>query len=172
MRPDIPHYRRTSWLDPQIEVRPSCIEGRGLFAREPIRAGEVIAVMGGVPITTAQLAEIIATGEAYSCAAIREDVHLLQNADDALRFGNHSCDPNLWMRDAVTIEARRAIEPGDEVTTDYALMTVDPAWRMRCQCGSRACCGVIRGDDWRREELQSRYRGHFVPFIDERIQGV
>lgn len=170
MRPDIPHYRRTSWLDPRIEVRPSRIEGRGLFAREPIRAGEVVAVMGGVPITAARLAEIIATGEAYSCAAIGEDLHLLQGADDALRFGNHSCDPNLWMRDAVAIEARRAIEPGDEVATDYALMTVDPAWRMRCRCGSRACRGVIRGDDWRREELQRRYRGHFVPFIDERIR--
>ncbi len=170
MRPDTPRYRRTSWLDPRIEVRSSRIEGRGLFAREPIHAGEVVAVMGGIPITTAQLAEIIATGKAYSCAAIGEDLNLLQDADDALGYGNHSCNPNLWMRDAITIEARHAVQPNDEVTTDYALMTVDPAWRMRCQCGSRECRGVIRGDDWRRESLQGRYRGHFVPFIDERIQ--
>ncbi len=55
MRPDTPRFRRTSWLDPRIEVRSSRIEGRGLFAREPIHAGEVVAVMGGIPITTAQL---------------------------------------------------------------------------------------------------------------------
>jgi len=120
------HYRRTSWLDPRVEVRPSCIEGQGLFAREMIDAGELVAIMGGVPITTAQLEKIIAASGTYSCAAIGEDLHLLQDMDDALRFGNHSCNPNLWMRDAVTIEARRIVEPGEEVTTDYALMTVGP----------------------------------------------
>lgn len=163
-------YRRTSWLDSRLEVRSSSIEGQGLFAREVIHAGEVVAVMGGVPITTAQLEKIIAAGGTYSCAAIGEDLHLLQDADDALRFGNHSCNPNLWMRDAVTIEARRVVKPGDEVTTDYALMTVDPYWRMQCQCGLRECRGVIRGDDWQRGELQRSYANHFVPFINRRIK--
>ncbi len=87
-------YRRTSWLDSRLEVRSSSIEGQGLFAREVIHAGEAVVVKGGVPITTAQLEEIIAAGGAYSCAAIGEDLHLLQDADDALRFGNHSCNPS------------------------------------------------------------------------------
>jgi len=163
------HYRRTSWLNPRVEVRPSRIQGQGLFAREMIDAGEVVAIMGGVPITTAQLDTIAATGESYSCAAIDEDVHLLQDANDALQFGNHSCHPNLWMRDAVTIEARQVIQRGEEVTTDYALMTVDPQWRMQCQCGLPECRRVIRGDDWQRDELQRRYANHFVPFINKQI---
>jgi len=40
---------------------------------------------------------------------------------------------------------------------------------MECRCGSPLCRGVITGDDWRRTDLQARYRGHFSPFIDARI---
>jgi hypothetical protein len=38
------------WLDPRIEIAASSIEGRGLFAREPIAAGEVVnCLCGEVP---------------------------------------------------------------------------------------------------------------------------
>jgi uncharacterized protein len=166
-------YLPRSWLDPRIIVRPSPIDRLGLFATANIRAGQRVITWGGRVITRADVAALHATYEAtgaeYSCAAIDEDLNLLQQADDPLRYGNHSCDPNLWMLDATTQGARRDILAGEEVTTDYATISALPSWRMECRCGSPLCRGVIAGDDWRRAELQARYGGHFSPFINARI---
>ena len=84
--------------------------------------------------------------------------------------GNHSCDSNLWMRDALTLEARRDIAAGEEVTIDHALQTSLANWEMACHCGSSRCRKLVRGDDWMRPELQDRYRGHFSPFLNRRIE--
>ncbi len=160
-----------SWLDPRVEVRPSPISGRGLFARVPIAASEVVERWGGIQITDAELMEIAATLPRYNSAAIGEGINLLLALDDPIGFGNHSCDPNLWMRDAITVEARRAIAQNEELTIDYATHTVTPAWQMdvECRCGSPLCRHTITGNDWQRPELQARYRGHFSPFINDRI---
>ena len=166
------HAPLRSWLDPCLIVRPSPIEGRGLFAAAPIRAGEVVIRWGGRPITDDEVqtfdARWRATGTPYSTAAIGEGRNLLQGEDDPLRYGNHSCDPNLWLVDALTEVARREIAVGEELTFDYTLATVVP-WQMPCRCGAARCRGVITGDDWRLPELQARYRGHFSPFIEARI---
>ena len=37
----------SSWFSPKVEERTSLIEGRGLFARQAIAAGEIVAVKGG-----------------------------------------------------------------------------------------------------------------------------
>jgi hypothetical protein len=46
----------SSWFSAKTEKRPSPIEGRGLFAVQAISAGEIIAVKGGVIMTSAALA--------------------------------------------------------------------------------------------------------------------
>ena len=84
---------------------------------------------------------------------------------------NHSCDSNMWMKDEVTLIARRDIAAGEEVTMDYAMHFADPNWTMRntCSCGSPLCRGTITGRDWMLKELQERYRDHFSPLINRRI---
>src|SRR5205823_12609126 len=85
-------------------------------------------------------------------------------------FINHSCDSNVWMDDAFTLSARWPVEAGEELTIDYAMLEADVgAWDFECQCGSPVCRGVVTGDDWRRPELQHRYRGHFSPLINKLI---
>jgi SET domain-containing protein len=169
--PDPPACSR---IDPRIEVRLSPIDRLGLFANAKIRAGDSVIVGGGSLIADAEVAELQAafeaTGAEYGCAAIDEGLNLLRQPDDPQRHGNHSCDPNLWMVDAITQAARRDISPGEELTTDYATLSVIASWRMECRCGSLLCRGVITGEDWRRPELRERYRDHFTPFINERIR--
>lgn len=46
----------SSWFNPKTEKRTSPIEGRGLFARHPISAGEVVAVKGGAIMDSAAFA--------------------------------------------------------------------------------------------------------------------
>jgi hypothetical protein len=76
------------------------------------------------------------------------------------------------MGDVVTITARRAIGAGDELTLDYALTTTEPGWALDrpCHCGSPLCRGRITGNDWRLRDVQARYAGRFVPYINERIR--
>ena len=140
--------RRRSWLAPGVEVRPSPIEGMGLFAARAFAAGEVVAVLGGRLVDDAGWAAAAARGP-VSGYAISEGRHLLQDDDDPARYGNHACDPTTELIDEVTLVARRRIEPGEELTSDYATMTADPRWSMPCRCGATSCRGTITaGRSW------------------------
>lgn len=161
---------KSSWLHPNLEVQRSPVEGLGLFAMGPIGEGEVCAVMGGQVLTDDEFAAFVTSRNRWSAAAIEEGLNVVQADSDPLARGNHSCDPNLWMADDITVVARRRIEAGEEATIDYALVTVDDGWNMECRCGSPLCRRVVTGSDWQRPELQQRYRDHFTPFISERIR--
>jgi len=160
--------RGRCWIDPRVAVKLSPIHGLGLFAIAPIAAGEPVGVLGGRKISDEELARIAHERDRYSSAAIDEGVNVLIEDDEPLTRGNHSCDSNLWMRDAFTLEARRDIAAGEEVTVDYALQTV-VEWHMPCRCGAAPCRGLVRGSDWMRPDVQERYAGHFSPFINARI---
>ncbi len=160
-------YRTSSWLDPRVVVSPSPVEGRGLFARASIEEGEVVMRLGGEVLTDDEFAAR-PLGK-YSSLAIGDRLNLLLDDDSPVTFGNHSCDANLWMADEVTLTARRRIEPGDEVTVDYALHTADLPWSMPCRCGSPVCRGTVTNEDWRRPDVQQHYAGHFSPFLNRRI---
>jgi hypothetical protein len=169
--PTLPR-RLEAWIDPRIAVRPSPIHGRGMFAAEPIRAGEVVIIWGGELFTAEDIRACKA--RMSSVAALDEDVYLADPVDDPDGpdyFLNHSCDPNVWMRDAVTLIARRDITPGEELTADYALWEADDDWTLpeECCCGSRLCRTIITGGDWRLAALQERYAGHFSPLLNRRI---
>jgi SET domain-containing protein len=157
-----------SWFDPRLALAPSAIHGRGLVARAPISEGEVVMVWGGAVYTRAQLE----AGEVPPCSYsfVDDDVLLAAPQDGLDYFVNHSCDPTLWMRDEVTVVARRDVRAGEELTGDYALWESDPAHVLEpCACGSPTCRVRVTGDDWTRRELQERYAGHFLPYIQRRI---
>jgi SET domain-containing protein len=162
-----------SWLHPGVVVRSSPIHGRGLFAVEPIARGEVLEILGGQELTDAAVKAAIDRGHRYDGIAIGPDLNLsIEPADWPGIHGNHSCDPNLWMANATTVEVLRPVAKDEELTVDYALFTAAPWWSMRCNCGAPNCRGVISGEDWRRPELQARYAGHFSPLISEKIRGL
>jgi uncharacterized protein len=158
------------WLDPCIAVRPSPIDGLGLFTAAPIAHGEVAEVLGGTILTDAQVQAMIDGGQRYDGIGLGPDRNLAIDPSWPGIYGNHSCDPNLWMQDAVTISTRRPVVTGQELTIDYAMCTATTTWSMPCRCGSRLCRGVVTGNDWRRSDLQARYRGHFTPFITQLIK--
>lgn len=170
---DSREYPRTSWVDPRIEVKPSRLGGMGMFATTHIKEGETVVIWGGALFTEAE----IAAGKAKpgSVAAVDEGVYLAGTADkigDLSDYMNHSCDPNVWMSDAVTLVARRDIAAGEELTADYALWEADEEWIVpwECNCGAPDCRKRITGKDWRLKTLQERYKGHFSPFINRRIE--
>lgn len=160
------HYRKTTWVNERLFVADSSIGGSGLFARAPIEPGETISIWGGSIVSDDELRKL----EHHISAAVDEGLNMLIDPESIIRFGNHSCDPNVWMADDVTTVARRRIKAGQEVTIDYATHSVMPEWRMECRCGSANCRRVISGNDWLRGDLQQRYGGHWSPFIVLRIE--
>ena len=145
-----------------------------MLAREPILAGEVVEIIGGTLMTQSEFETFLASAKRFNAIQIAEDMHLVERPEVTMARGgsvNHSCDSTLWLADEATVVARRDIGAGEELTIDYALHTANRDWELDgpCNCGSPLCRGSVRGSDWRLPEVQDRYRGHFSPFINERI---
>ena len=159
-----------SWLDSRLKIRPSRIHGRGTFATAPIATGETVTVwehrvLHEPDVRAAPPGERWRRGDGVSVWVPPND---LTNAE---HFLNHSCDPNVWMSNEVTLVTRRDIARNEELMSDYALWELDPAWvsRFRCRCGSSMCRGVVTGRDWQSLDLQRRYGAHFHPLLMSRI---
>ena len=164
-------YKSESWIDPRVELRSSSTEGKGLFARESIKKGETVIIWGGAIFTESDIKKDKA--EKHSVVEIGEGIYLgiprgkPQTLDD---FMNHSCNPNLWLKDEVTLVARRNIEKDEELTADYATWVSRSYWQMECHCGSLFCRHLITGNDWKLKKLQNKYRNHFSPYLEKRIR--
>lgn len=162
----------TSWFNPKTEKRRSGIEGRGLFAREAIAAGEIVAVKGGTIMDGARLSQI---AEQVSPAEIQIEDDLFIAPESAVEVEanilclNHSCDPNVGVRGQITFVAMREVAPPEELTIDYAMIDGDPRERLACRCGAADCRRMITGDDWRLPDLQVKYAGYFSRYLAERI---
>lgn len=153
-------------LHPAIEaVMGDVIHGSGLVARGFIGAGEVVSQVEPTA-TTMRIADLLALTpdeqerllhHAYQCS---EDLLMFEGEPEHLM--NHSCDPNVWWLDDQTMVARRDIQPGEEVTYDYAMTEVHVPLDMVCGCGSPMCRGRVTNRDHLDPAWQARY-GHHLP---------
>ncbi len=165
------------WIDTRVVARRSTIEGWGLFADADISGGDVVLRLGGRLVSAAELMELISAADEDPDApyvdtiTVDEDVHLVLPPGTLAHFVNHGCDPTLWHVGAFDLVARRDIGRGEELTVDYRTHSGAAAFTMSCNCGHPTCRGRISSDDWRDVNLQARYRGHWVPALEERIQG-
>lgn len=165
----------TLWAHPNVVVKSSRIEGRGLFATEDLPTGIVVVRLSGRLVSTDDLARLIERANADSSHAyvdtltIYEDAHLVLPPDTMIHFGNHSCDPNMWHVGPFEIATPRAVDMGDELTIDYGTQSGAAGYSMTCRCCSSLCRGFVSSDDWRLPALQERYRHHWVPALEARI---
>ena len=142
-----------------VAVRPSPIEGLGLFAERGFAAGQ-------------RIREIHVVREITAEAPLREDLgeradHCDYPDGKVVLFGfpdrhiNHSCDPNayaLYQPGHCYLVARRDIRAGEEITCDYNVnLTGGTAWP--CRCGAARCRGLVAGDFFQLPpEIQREYR--------------
>jgi uncharacterized protein len=162
----------STYISPKaVKGRPSGIEGRGLVAVRPIARDEVVAIKGGHIVDTATLKRLperlqnsdVQIADGFHLAALDDSEY-----EPVMLFINHSCEPNVGFAGNIVLVAMRDIEPGEELTTDYALFD-DHNESMRCTCGAAACRGVIDGQDWRRPELQRKYGPYFSTYLSRRF---
>ena len=160
-----------TWFSKKVEKRSSAIEGRGLFAIDPIESNEIVVVKGGHVFDRATrdvLEETLGPAEIQ----IEDDLFIgpmaLDEREASMMHLNHSCEPNLGLVGQISYAAMRRIEPGEELTFDYATGD-DDLWEMACQCGAPSCRGTISGKDWQHKALQEKYSGWFAPYLQRKI---
>ncbi|MGZ8400516.1 MAG: SET domain-containing protein [Methyloceanibacter sp.] len=146
--------------------------GRAVFARDVIEQGELIAVWSGRIVGVDELDELPPEIRRHT-VQIEETLYLASvNADEPPDYINHSCKPNAGLEGQIAIVALHRIQPGDEVTIDYAMCDGSPYDEFECGCGSSICRGRVTGDDWRNPTLWERYAGHFSPYLERRIRAL
>lgn len=165
-------------MHPNVVVRDSGDprRDRGLFAIASIRKGEIVddASDDSQILSTAEVEQLAPELRSY-CYGIDDGREICPK--DFRNLGpswymNHSCDPNVGsLPDIYRGVAMRDIEPGEEITYDYA-MTDSGDYDMECFCGKPNCRGRVTGADWMRPELQERYRGYFQKNIQAKIDAI
>lgn len=171
----VPQPARDVWIDDRLVVQESPIEGQGLFFATGVTENTIVIRLGGRLVSSAELDSLFRAADADPAApyvdtiTVAEDAHLVLPPGTPTHFGNHSCDPTLWHVGPYELATRREVAAGEEATIDYATHSGADDFVMACHCGSAACRGRITSDDWRRPDLQDRYRGHWVPALQRRI---
>ena len=164
--------RTLTYFSEKVEIRASGIEGKGLYSRQQIQTGEIVVVKGG-HIMTRQERDEIAKELGPAEIQIANDLFIgpakMEDREGSMMYLNHSCDPNLAISGQIVFIALRMIETGEELSFDYATGDNDD-WEMDCQCGATSCRGSVTGFDWKREDVQARYAGHFSTYLQEQIE--
>ncbi|MBL7175952.1 MAG: SET domain-containing protein-lysine N-methyltransferase [Desulfobacteraceae bacterium] len=163
-----------SYRSPKTQVRESPIHGKGLFAKQAIAAGEIVAVKGGYILTKQEwttLERQLGSAEVQ----ISEELFIAPTGEEQVEgcmvYSNHSCDPNIAIQGQIVFVAMRDIAPGEELTHDWAT-TDDLDYVMECNCGSPNCRHIVTGKDWMKKELQEKYKGWFCWFIQRQIDAL
>ena len=158
-----------NWLTPKAEARPAGGKGWGSFAVTPISKGDTVAAFGGWIVTRDVLSTMSADRQGRSIQ-VDEDLYLVSSdipePGDML---NHSCEPNCGLLGSSLLVAMRDIEPGEELSFDYAMCDASDYDEFRCLCGEATCRQVVTGSDWRDPVLQARYANYFSPYLMKRI---
>ena len=142
------HRRRR----PPFATRRSKIHGTGVFATRRIRPGRLLIAYLGQVIKTAAARKRYAKGPHTFLFHLEDDryVDAAIGGNDA-RFINHSCDPNCapeMLDGAIWIRSIRNIQPGVELSYDYALVLEKGSSRKQrslytCRCAAAKCRGTM-----------------------------
>lgn len=122
-------------------VKKSKIHERGVFAARDFKKEEVVIDWSDAPILTLEEAAKLPESEKRYVFYDGEKCRL--NHPPA-RFVNHSCNPNTRVINYRDV-AIRDIKKGEEITGDYSSEN-NPNLKIKCNCGSKKCRGVIKTD--------------------------
>ena len=162
--------RSLSYLSPCLEARPLPEKGFfGVFAITSIDAGTLLVMWSGKVVSAEDMSGLTAL-EVSRSVQVEEDLYLVPMAEgEPGDFINHSCNPNAGIQGQIALVALRDIEAGEEICYDYAMTDGSDYDEFECHCGEKLCRHQVTGHDWQLPDLQTRYAGHFSPYLQRRI---
>lgn len=128
-----------------VIISRSKIHGKGLYALTTVPARKKIGTLAGKIIsrragrTKAKANESISLVELWNGKTLDASTN-----SNALKFINHSCQPNTFMRtihNHVEFYALRDIKTNEELTCDYGPTHHDGY--KKCNCGAKGCKGFL-----------------------------
>ena len=124
-----------------VLVRRSAIDGHGVFAAEMIPPRLKIGEIRGEAISCAEGRRRAASLQRIMIVEISPRTAIdASRSTDPMRFTNHSCQANARLAiiaGRIEFYARRAIEPGEEITVNYG--ETHHEGKLRCRCGAPKC---------------------------------
>lgn len=128
-----------------MAVKPSQIEGRGLFTKVSLRKRQKIGEFTGERITQREGRKRAQTQKRIAILEINHQIAIdATNEISGFRFINHSCSPNTFMRiigERAEFYTRYSIPAGTELTVDC-----HPSHHygtLPCRCRSDECRGIL-----------------------------
>ena len=158
-----------SFVSKKIVIEKSAIHGKGMFAKEFIKKGEVVFIKGG---------HILEKSEVFSSEKINsylpiDDFYFIgakeKKEEELIKlYINHSCNPNCGLRGEITFVAITDINQNEELRCDYAFIDNED-YSFKCTCGNENCRKVITGTDWKIKEIQAKFKSYFSTYLIKKI---
>lgn len=136
-----------------VSIRPSPIDGEGLFATCTFRLGDTICRSKGYIVDSRN--RYLEPWESRISYQLNENLHFVPTSIVAARLNglakvNHSCNPNSYVQfnprnRYLVLRALRNISEGEEITCDYCATETELAHPFLCRCGENVCRRFIRG---------------------------
>ena len=136
--------------------------GKGIFALKPIKKDDVIFIVKG---------KIVKSGfgpqenKHPNMIGYNNKAWIMPFKSNPLYYLNHSCNPNAGIKGKVTFVAMKPIKKDEEIMLDYSIAEEDPAWSMKCRCGNRNCCKVIRSIQFLDRNLFDKYKIYIPKYL-------
>lgn len=148
--------------NPKVSTKNTRHQGKGVFVKERITKGEVIAVFDGNIYDH----KSIWTDELRN-HCIQFERKKWRDSTGIARLINHSCEPNCGIKDSFSVVAMRDIEKGEEITWGYEMTEDNLYWRMDCSCGSLSCRKVIGAYKNMPLATRRKYKGYISKWLLE-----
>ena len=149
----------------KIYVSNSKIQGKGIFADEKIKRGELIRYIKGKPkeFTVKDKGDEMAYPNWIGIGKNKWIDPIYPNL-----YWNHSCNPNAGLKGKVSVFAIRNITKGEEITIDYSTIEETDGWEMKCGCGEKNCRKVIKSIQYLPEKTFDKYMPYIPTYFKKR----
>ena len=148
-----------------IIVKKSKISGRGIYAKRDIKKGEAVYTVRG------KIHTFHPDDDSWSmqnAVGYEKNKWLNPDPDNALRFTNHSCEPNSILARGMKVIALRDIKKDEEITIDYSFTEGDSGSEMgRCYCKSKGCRKEIKSIHHIQKSKLLKYKKYLPRWITE-----
>ena len=148
-----------------VIVGKSNIHGIGVFAAREFKQGEIVSAIDDSRVVDDEHPLRPELGEMdYHCDYLAGGKVVLMPSPE--RHINSSCDPNIYTKtiDGVRYNiARKAIKPGEEITTDY-IIDCHGGIVWQCSCGSSGCRKTIVSSFF---DLPEEKQLEYLPLLNE-----
>ncbi len=127
--------------------------GKGVFAKRLIKKGEKILKFTGRIVNAGQInKEKSRRGDPLQ---ISDNKYI--DLEEPGILANHSCNPNVGIKNDKILIALKNIKKGEEIRYDYSLTMDKSEWVMKCKCYQKNCRKIVKDFKYLPKQLQKKY---------------